>query len=81
MRTIRGAKIAMIFQDPMTSLHPFYTVGDQIAEAIRQHQDVSKKEACDRAVEMLGHVEHPAAATSAPSSTRTSSPAACASAR
>ena len=48
MRTIRGAKISMIFQDPMTSLHPFYKVGDQIAEAIRDHQNVSKKEASSR---------------------------------
>ena len=59
MRTIRGAKISMIFQDPMTSLHPFYKVGDQIAEAIRQHQNVSKKEAFGQAVEMLGKVNIP----------------------
>ncbi len=59
MRTIRGAKISMIFQDPMTSLHPFYKVGDQISEAIRQHQDVSKKEAFGQAVEMLGKVNIP----------------------
>ena len=48
MRRFRGAKISMIFQDPMTSLHPFYRVGDQIAETIRQHQDVTKKEASAR---------------------------------
>ena len=59
MRNIRGAKISMIFQDPMTSLHPFYKVGDQIAEAIRQHQNVSKKEAFGQAVEMLGKVNIP----------------------
>jgi peptide/nickel transport system ATP-binding protein len=59
MRNIRGAKISMIFQDPMTSLHPFYKVGDQIAEAIRQHQNVSKKEAAGQAVEMLGKVNIP----------------------
>jgi peptide/nickel transport system ATP-binding protein len=59
MRTIRGAKISMIFQDPMTSLHPFYKVGDQIAEAIRQHQDISKRQASDQAVEMLGKVNIP----------------------
>ncbi len=59
MRTIRGAKISMIFQDPMTSLHPFYKVGDQIAEAIREHQKVSKKEAFGQAVEMLGKVNIP----------------------
>jgi peptide/nickel transport system ATP-binding protein len=59
MRNIRGAKISMIFQDPMTSLHPFYKVGDQIAEAIRQHQAISKKQAFDQAVEMLGKVNIP----------------------
>jgi peptide/nickel transport system ATP-binding protein len=59
MRTIRGAKISMIFQDPMTSLHPFYRVGEQISEAIRQHQNVSKKEAFGQAVEMLGKVNIP----------------------
>jgi peptide/nickel transport system ATP-binding protein len=59
MRNIRGAKISMIFQDPMTSLHPFYKVGDQISEAIRQHQNVSKKEAFGQAVEMLGKVNIP----------------------
>jgi peptide/nickel transport system ATP-binding protein len=59
MRGIRGAKISMIFQDPMTSLHPFYRVGDQIAEAIRQHRDVSKKEAFDQAVDMLAKVNIP----------------------
>ena len=59
MRTIRGDKISMIFQDPMTSLHPFYKVGDQIAEAILQHQNVSKKEAFQGAVDMLAKVNIP----------------------
>ncbi len=59
MRTIRGAKISMIFQDPMTSLHPFYKVGDQIVEAIRAHQPLSKREAGDQAVEMLRRVGIP----------------------
>ena len=59
MRTIRGEKISMIFQDPMTSLHPFYKVGYQIAEAILEHQDISKKEAHDQAVEMLARVNIP----------------------
>jgi peptide/nickel transport system ATP-binding protein len=59
MRNIRGSKISMIFQDPMTSLHPFYKVGDQIAEAVRQHQKVSKREAHEQAVEMLRRVGIP----------------------
>src|SRR5919108_28500 len=59
MRTIRGAKISMIFQDPMTSLHPFYKVGFQISEAILEHQDISKREAMDQAVEMLARVNIP----------------------
>ncbi len=53
MRKIRGAEIAMIFQEPMTSLSPVHTVGNQIMEGIRLHQPVSKAEARDRAVEML----------------------------
>ena len=59
MRTIRGEKISMIFQDPMTSLHPFYKVGYQIAESILQHQDISKNEAMDQAIEMLRRVNIP----------------------
>jgi peptide/nickel transport system ATP-binding protein len=59
LREIRGAKIAMIFQDPMTSLHPFYKVGDQIAEMILAHEDIPKKEAGQRAVEMLRRVNIP----------------------
>lgn len=53
MREIRGNEIAMIFQDPMTSLNPVYTIGDQIMEAIIQHQKVSKAEAREKAIEML----------------------------
>ena len=59
MRAIRGAKISMIFQDPMTSLHPYYKVGKQIAEAVVTHRDVSKKEAWEVAVDMLGKVGIP----------------------
>jgi peptide/nickel transport system ATP-binding protein/oligopeptide transport system ATP-binding protein len=53
MRSIRGGKIAMIFQEPMTSLNPLYTVGSQIAESVELHQQVSRKDAMDRALEML----------------------------
>ena len=53
MRDIRGDQISMIFQEPMTSLNPVFTCGDQIAEAVQQHTAVSRREAWDRAVEML----------------------------
>jgi peptide/nickel transport system ATP-binding protein len=59
LRHIRGAKISMIFQDPMTSLHPYYKVGGQISEAIRTHQKVSKREAWSQSVEMLRRVGIP----------------------
>jgi len=53
MRSIRGNEIAMIFQEPMTSLNPVYTIGNQIVEAIVLHQRLSKKEARNKAIEML----------------------------
>ncbi|MGH7507110.1 MAG: ABC transporter ATP-binding protein [Longimicrobiales bacterium] len=53
MRSVRGNDIAMIFQEPMTSLNPVYTVGDQIAEAVRLHRRVGRKEARAQAVDML----------------------------
>jgi peptide/nickel transport system ATP-binding protein len=59
IRAIRGDDVAMIFQDPLSSLHPFYKVGTQIAEAVRAHREVSKAQAWDRAVEMLGLVGIP----------------------
>jgi peptide/nickel transport system ATP-binding protein len=59
IRSIRGNDVAMIFQDPLSSLHPFYKVGAQIAEAVRAHRDVSKAQAWDRAIEMLDRVGIP----------------------
>lgn len=57
IRDIRGGEISMIFQEPMTSLNPLYTVGAQIAEAVELHQGLGKKDALDRALEMLTKVQ------------------------
>jgi peptide/nickel transport system ATP-binding protein len=59
LRKIRGNDIAMIFQDPLSSLHPFYKVGRQLVEAMQAHNDVSDRAARDRAVELLGLVGIP----------------------
>ena len=59
LRAIRGSQISMIFQDPLSSLHPFYKVGKQLVEAIQVHQDVDDKAAMARAVELLGLVGIP----------------------
>ncbi len=61
MRKIRAKEIAIIFQEPMTSLNPVYTVGEQIAESVRLHEGLSRKDALDRAVEMLRLVRIPTA--------------------
>jgi oligopeptide/dipeptide ABC transporter ATP-binding protein len=60
MRAIRGNRISMIFQEPMTSLNPVYTIGNQIAEAVRLHQKLSPADALDRSLEMLKRVGIPA---------------------
>lgn len=59
MRKRRGREVAMIFQDPLSSMHPYYTVGNQIAEAYRVHHDVGRKAARARTVEMLDRVGIP----------------------
>ncbi len=55
----RGGKVSYVFQDPLTTLHPLFTIGDQVAEAVRAHQPVSKSEAWDKAVELLKTVRIP----------------------
>ncbi len=59
MRRLRGKKMAMIFQDPLSSMHPYYTIGNQIVEAYRIHNDVSKSAARRHAIEMLRRVGIP----------------------
>src|SRR3989338_10807241 len=59
MRQMRGAQIAMIFQEPMTSLNPVFTIGNQIGEAIYQHHGGNKKQVRDRTIEMLHMVKIP----------------------
>jgi len=62
LRSIRGSRVAYIFQDPLATLHPLYTIGDQMIEAIRCHRPVSKTEARKQAVELLDQVQIPNAA-------------------
>ena len=63
LRAIRGKRIAMIFQEPMSSLNPVFTIGDQLTETIRRHDGVSRADAQRRAIEMLDTVGIPAAAS------------------
>ncbi|BCX18938.1 MAG: ABC transporter ATP-binding protein [Geminicoccaceae bacterium] len=62
LQRIRGAKIAMIFQEPMTSLNPVFTVGEQILETLRQHERLGRRAARDRAIELLAKVGIPSPA-------------------
>ncbi|MFI8103665.1 ABC transporter ATP-binding protein [Streptomyces sp. NPDC086023] len=59
VRQLRGRKMAMVFQDPLSAMHPYYSVGSQIVEAYRNHNDVDKKTARKRAIEMLDRVGIP----------------------
>jgi peptide/nickel transport system ATP-binding protein len=59
MRTVRGQKISMIFQEPMTSLSPVFTVGEQISEVYRQHKKIKRREAMEQSIEMLKKVNIP----------------------
>jgi len=63
MRSIRGNRISMIFQEPMSSLNPVYTVGDQVAEVIELHQKLKRREAMDKVIEVCGQVGIPAPET------------------
>jgi len=63
MQQLRGAELGMIFQDPLSSLHPFYTIGDQISEAYRVHNKVSARDARKRSVQMLEKVGIPNASS------------------
>jgi peptide/nickel transport system ATP-binding protein len=78
LRRIRGKRIGMIFQDPLTSLNPLYRIGDQLVETIKTHLNLSETAARKRAIDLLAEVGIPAP-KNASTPIRTNSPAACAS--
>ena len=80
LRDLRGDRMAMIFQEPMTSLNPSYTIGDQIIEVLVRHRGLTEAQARDKAIALLKRAGIPVAAASASTTIRTSFPAACASA-
>ena len=80
LEDVRGREIAMIFQDPMTSLNPTLTIGTQITETIRRHLDVSKAQARKKAIELLEEVRIPTRGRPARRTIRTASRAGCGSA-
>ena len=80
LNRIRGDAIGFIFQEPMSSLNPAYTVGEQIAEVVRRHRGTSRADAWKRAVETLDRVHIASAASAVCTTIRISSPAACGSA-
>ena len=77
---MRGKEIGIVFQEPMTSLNPVYTVGAQIAEAVREHEGLGRRAALERADRDVAAGAHPQPAAARRTTTRTSFPAACASA-
>ena len=81
MRKRRGRDVAMIFQDPLSAMHPYYTVGNQIVEAYRVHNDVSKKAARAAGRSRCSTGSASRSRTAGSTTTRTSSPVACGSAR
>ena len=80
MRKVRGARIGAIFQDPLTSLNPLYSIGRQLVETIQTHLPLSAAEARKRALDLPEGGRHSRPPSSASTTIRTSSPAACASA-